>query len=449
MNKKICVVGGAGYVGLITGLGLAELGHTVVNVDVDEKRVAQLQAGEPPMYEEGILPVLQRNLASGRISFSTDLHEALARSTIVFVAVGTPAQEDGHADLSQIIEVADELASHLASYRVVVLKSTVPVGAVELVLDILRRSGEEGRDFDIVVNPEFLREGKGLRDFFHPDRIVIGSSSERASEMVRALYEPILRGTAGPPDLDEGAGEVPILQTDLASAQMIKYASNAFLAMRISYINEIAGLCDRVGADVKEVVRGLGYDSRIGDDYLAPGLGFGGPCLEKDLRALIKVAESHNYEPQILRAVLDRNNRQLEEVISKTKELVGPLLYGKQVAVFGLAFKVGTSDVRNSLALRVIERLEEEGAVVRAHDPIAIPEARVAEPHIGYCDDRYEAVTDADVLLILTDWPQFVEVDYERVMAAMQTPCIVDARNMLDAAKLRKQGFSYLGMGVS
>ncbi len=447
---QICVIGGAGYVGLITGLGLAELGHHVISMDLDREHIQALQAGESPIYEEGLPALLQANLEAGRIRFVTDPAEAVGPSEVVFIAVGTPAREDGQADLSQVIQVAEDLTRFIDSYKLIVIKSTVPVGTVELVRSILSRKKRESVDFDIVSNPEFLREGKGLYDFFYPDRIVIGTDSEKARQILQELYGPIRARTAHPPlaECDPRPKDpVPFVETDIASAQMIKYASNAFLAARISFINEIAGLCERVGADIREVARGMGYDPRIGPDYLEAGLGFGGPCLEKDLRALLRIAESNNYEPRLLRAVLDRNDQQLNEMITKVKQLVGYLLYKKIIAVFGLTFKPGTNDVRNSLALRLIEQLEREGAILHAHDPLAIPEARSLLPTLRCFDDPYEAATHAEALVITTDWPQFRELDFERLKREMAKPCIVDGRNLLEPEELRRLGFSYRGVG--
>ena len=367
-----------------------------------------------------------------------------------FIAVGTPSLDDGRADLSQVIQVAEELVKYIDTYKLIVVKSTVPVGTVELVRNILSREKQEGRDFDIVSNPEFLREGKGLYDFFCPDRIVIGATSEKARDVMRALYEPIVQGTASWPEGEQGrqtSGPVPVVETNLASAQIIKYASNAFLAARISFVNETAGICDRVGADIKEVARGIGYDPRIGHVYLEPGLGFGGPCLEKDLRALIGIAEESGYEPQLFKAVLERNERQIGEVLAKLKQLVGPILYRRNIAALGLSFKAGTNDVRNSLALKVIDQMENEGAIVRAYDPVSIPEARGLRPNVIYCEDPYETVSQADAVLILTEWPQFSKLHYKDIKDRMAHPRIIDARNLLNAEEMRALGFTYVGIG--
>jgi UDPglucose 6-dehydrogenase len=439
---NVCVVGGAGYVGLVTGVGLAQIGHRVVGVDIDDERVSALNAGRSPILEDGIDLLLERNLTNGRIRFTTDFDEAVTQCEFVFVAVGTPSQSDGQADLSQVIQVAESLQNHLAAYKIVVLKSTVPVGTVELVRDILGEGKEEGRDFDIVSNPEFLREGTGVRDFFEPDRIVIGTSSASALKATRELYAPLI--DAGN-TVDHAP--IPVIETDVASAQMIKYASNTFLATRISFINEVAGLCERVGADVREVSRGMGYDPRIGHAYLQAGLGFGGPCLDKDLRALIKIAETSGFEPGLLRSVLDRNELQIDDVVRKVKFMIGHLLYHRTIAVFGLAFKAGTNDLRNSMAVKVVTQLRGEGATVKAHDPVDFSEAEQAGIHSCYVADPYEAVRGADALMILTDWPEFSALDYGRIRDLMASPAIVDARNMLDATEMAALGFSYNGIG--
>lgn len=465
----ITVIGGSGYVGFITGLGMAELGNSVINVDIDDTKVAMMNAGTSPIYEEDIdlSQVLQRNLDAGRIEFTTDLQRGVNHGEVIFIAVGTPEKESGEADLSQVIGVAEEIVDYIDSYKVLVMKSTVPVGTVELIGSILNRKRQEGQDFDIVSNPEFLREGKGLYDFFNPTRIVIGTDSDRACQTMRKLYAPFLSPESEVPSPEGLEGnhpprttrheplttnyeprvDTPLVQTDLASAQMIKYASNTFLATRISFINEIAGLCEKIGADVKEVIRGMGYDDRIGHEYLEPGIGFGGPCLEKDLKALIKISESNDYQPNFLRAVLEKNEHQIRQVVNKAKDLAGYPLYRKIIAIFGLAFKAGTNDVRTSLALRIIEQLQDLGAEIHAHDPQAIPEARQLKPDIAYFEDPYEAVRHADTLVILTDWPQFRGLNYSKVAKLMNSPNIVDGRNLLVSKEMQKLGFRYRGVG--
>ena len=450
---NVSVLGGAGYVGLITGLGLAEIGHHVTNIDVDRPRIDRLQAGQSPIYEDGIEPLLNSNLDAGRLHFSTDLDGALTSSEVVFIAVGTPSQEDGRADLSQAMQVTEKLAPCIDAYKLIVIKSTVAASTMDLILSILGRDRREGEDFDIVANPEFLREGKGLHDFFYPDRIVIGTSSERARRTMRSLYEPIvLRRVSWPmgsPGPVPTSSAVPIVETDLASAQIIKYASNAFLAARVSFVNEVAEVCERVGADITEVAKGIGYDPRIGQRYLEAGPGFGGPCLEKDLSALINVAEASGYDPRLLRSVLERNEKPAANMLAKAKQVIGSPPYGKTIAVLGLSFKSGTNDVRNSPALKVIDQLEKEGANIRAHDPVAIEEAPCLRPHIAYYDDPYDAVCQADAVLILTEWPCFKELDYEKIKARMAYPRIMDARNLLDPKAMSHLGFTYVGLGWS
>ncbi len=447
---NLSVVGGAGYVGLVTGVGFAALGHSVVCQDVDEVRINALRTGHHSIYEPDMDRLLRENLARGRLHFTTSLREAIRHGEIVVIAVGTPARANGEADLSQVVHVAEEVACEARDgYQVIVVKSTVPVGTMELLRTILSQRKVEGKQVDVVANPEFLREGKAFRDFFSPDRIVIGSSSPRALTLVRDLYAPIVR-RAVPPDAGgrPDASQVPVIETDLASAQMTKYAANAFLAMRISFINEIAVLCERSGADVRQVVRGLGYDPRIGAAYLSPGLGFGGPCLEKDLHALIKVAEGHQFDPTVLRATLERNAQQTVEVVGKIKRMAGGILNHRLIAVYGLAFKAFTNDLRNSMALRVIHALQTEGANIRVHDPMALPSARAQCPDLMCCDDPYDAAVAADVLVVATEWPEFRELDYARIKAGMRNPCIVDGRNLLDPTELRRLGFRYAGVGI-
>lgn len=471
---NVTIIGGSGYVGFITGLGFAELGNDVINVDIDAEKVEMMNSGRSPIYEEEIDldEVLQHTRQEGRIRFTTNLEEGVKHAEVIFIAVGTPEKENGEADLSQVIGVAEDLLKYVNSYKVIVMKSTVPVGTVELICSILKREKVEGEDFDIVANPEFLREGSGLYDFFHPARIVIGTNSERAKEIMRQLYAPFLSPESGVRSLESTENDpghstqglaqasdpglmtldsrlaTPLVETDIASAQMIKYASNAFLATRISFINEIASICERVGADVKEVAKGMGYDPRIRHEYLDAGIGFGGPCLEKDLKALIKIAGNSGYEPRFLNAVLEKNEYQVRQVIAKLKELTGYLLYKKIIAIFGLAFKAGTNDVRTSLSLRVIDQLEKEGAIIRAHDPAAIPEAKRIMSRIEYYEDPYEAVHHADALLILTDWPQFQQLDYAKIKERIASSHIIDGRNVLDALTLRELGFKYVGIGI-
>ncbi len=449
---QITVIGGSGYVGFVTGLGFAELGNDVVNVDIDAAKVEMMNGGCSPIYEEDIdlNDVLQRNLDAGRIEFTTDLEKGMSHGEIVFIAVGTPEKQDGEADLSQVIDVAEGIGAYLDEYKVLVMKSTVPVGTLDLVCSILGRGREEGAHFDVASNPEFLREGRGLYDFFHPDRIVLGTTSERASAMLRELYEPFLCDESSA--ISEGGPcvprtGVPLVQTDIASAQMVKYAANTFLATRISFINEIASICRAVNASVGDVIRGMGFDERIGHHYLQPGIGFGGPCLEKDLKAMIRISENNDYQPTFLKAVLERNDAQIRNTVAMVRRAAGYPLYKKTIAVFGLAFKPGTNDVRTSLSLRIIAALRRDGAVVCAHDPQALLEARTLMPDIDYFENPYEAVEHADVLVILTDWPEYRELDFGKIRDSMARAKIVDGRSLLEPAEMQILGFDYRGVG--
>jgi UDPglucose 6-dehydrogenase len=446
---QVCVIGGGGYVGLVTGVGLAEIGHQVVNLDVSHSVISDLQDGITPIMENRLDSLVKENLRKDRIRFTTDPASAIESSNMVFIAVGTPSDSSGAADLSAIIDVATEISAHLSGYKIIVMKSTVPIGTLESVRAILSRGSTEGVDFDLVSNPEFLSEGRAFDDFFYPDRIVLGSDSPGAMSEIKDLFKPIIeRDVEWPrPGSTSGSGSVPVVETDIASAQMIKYASNAFLATRISFVNEIATMCERTGADVSEVTHGMGFDSRIGHSYLSPGIGFGGPCLEKDLSALIALAESNGYDPAFLQSVLDRNDRQVTDVVNKIRSLADVPLVGKTIAVFGLSFKAGTNDVRNSLALRVIDRLTEEGAIVKASDPVSIDEALNLRSSLQCYEDPYEAVADADVLAIFTDWPVFKELDFSRIRSLMRNPRIVDGINLLDHGELEDLKFEHIRVG--
>jgi UDPglucose 6-dehydrogenase len=424
---------GTGYVGLATGAALANLGNSVICVDTDEEKIANLTAGNIPFYEKGLEELVAKNLSTRRLSFTTNLSTGVASSDIIFVAVGTPVKSTGGADLSQIISVTKDLVKVMADYRIIVVKSTVPVGTSELILDIFVREGmTEGEDFDMVFNPEFLREGDALYDFFHPTRIVIGSNNERAGQKVAELFNPL---------------KTDVIFTTIANAKMIKYAANTFLASRISFINEIANICERVGADVREVARGLGYDRRLGNGYLSAGIGFGGPCLTKDLKALIKMAENYGYEPYHLKSILEKNEHQVREVVRKIREAMGGTLYNKRIGILGLAFKAETSDVRDSNALRIIELLKDQGATIRAYDPLAMPEAKKILCSVEYVRDAYSAAEGSDALVILADWDEFKDLNLGRIKKLLATPIIIDGRNIYEPDKMTEMGFNYRGVG--
>lgn len=430
---SICVVGGLGYVGLVTGACLAELGHTVTGVDVDAERLALVHNGQMPFHEPGLRDLVERGLASGRFRLAPTLAEGMEDARIVFVAVATPARPDGETDLSQVFAAAEDLARLLRRRTIIAIKSTVPLGTHQAVKRVLDAAGcVEGRDYDLVAVPEFLREGHAVHDFLHPTRIVIGGADPAVRREIRHLFAGL---------------EAPVLETTFEQALLIKYASNAFLAMRVSFANELAGLCDVAGVDVAEVIRGMGYDARIGHAYLAPGIGFGGPCLEKDLRSLIRVAEASGYEPGFFRAVLEKNEHQVRQIVRRVVDALQGDLYQRTVAALGLAFKPGTSDMRNSLAVRVLDRLQRQGALIRAHDPLANREARQLLEGVEIFDDPYEAVTGSHLVLMLNGCEEFRGLDLDRIRMLVAVPRIVDGVNVLDPAAARAAGFTYQGIG--
>ena len=426
---KIAVVG-TGYVGLVTGACFADLGHEVTCVDVSDERVGKLREGHIPIHEPGLEEVVARGLESGRLRFTTDHGEAMRGAQFAFICVQTPPADDGSADLSFVQAAAEDLAKHISSYMVVINKSTVPVGARDFVERVIRQRLPENVEFDVASNPEFLREGTAVFDFMHPDRVVIGTASERAAGLLTELYRPL------------GA---PLIVTDPASAEMIKYASNTFLATKISFINAIANICDAVGADVKDVALGMGYDARIGFEFLKPGPGFGGSCLPKDSAALIRTAEENGYDFRLLRGVLEVNDEQHRVIVRKLERNAGGLS-GKTIAVWGVAFKPNTDDVRDSPALAVMDLLKESGARVRAYDPV-VGEAVYQRNGIERAPGPIEAAEGADAVLVLTEWNEFRWLDFGRVREVMKTPVIVDARNLLDPHTLRQMGFTYEGVG--
>ena len=422
MSADIVVIG-TGYVGITTAACLAHLGHRVVGADIDARRVEQLSHGEIPIVEDGLEELVKEGLASGNLRFTTDSAGAAATCEFAYLCVPTPQSHDGHADLSHIEAVATVIGPVLPPESIVVNKSTVPVGSTRVVERVLGRS-----DVFVVSNPEFLREGSAVHDFLHPDRIVIGSDDQSAAIRVASLY----LGVASPP-----------IVTDPASAETIKYASNAFLATKVSFVNAIAAVCEAVGADVNDVVLGMGYDPRIGHQFLRPGPGWGGSCLPKDTRALVSIAEDSGYDFDLLKGVITVNEQQLERVVTKVCDSVGGSVNGLTVAAWGLAFKARTDDLRDSPALDIIRRLTGRGATVRAYDPA------VHSPIEGIevCADPYAACENADVLVVLTEWDEFRWLDLDKVAAAMTGLAIVDSRNVLDRAAAARRGFNYQGIG--
>jgi UDPglucose 6-dehydrogenase len=430
---KLCVVG-TGYVGLVAGTCFAESGNDVICVDIDADKIAALRRGAVPIYEPGLEELIKRNVAQQRLSFSTDLEDAVRRSLICFIAVGTPEGANGDADLSAVMAVAGRIGAAMDGYRVVVDKSTVPVGTAARVAEVMR--SHTAQEFDVVSNPEFLKEGAAIEDFQKPDRVVIGHRGERARAIMEELYKPFVR-----------TGN-PILFMTPESAEMTKYAANAMLAARISLINEIANLCEAVGSDVEDVRRGVGLDKRIGPAFLFPGVGYGGSCFPKDVKALITMAEARDVSPRLLRAVDEVNIAQKRLLYRKVVQHFGPALHGRCMAVWGLSFKPRTDDMREAPSVTLIEQLLESGARVQAHDPVALDVARkVFGDRIAYHDVAYEALRGADAALIVTEWPEFKQPDFARMKALMRQPVLFDGRNLYELSTMRSLGFTYYGVG--
>jgi len=428
---NVCVIG-IGHVGLVAGAGLAELGNRVICVDTDKKKLANLQAGGMPFYEHGLEELVIENQKAERLFFTADIAEGVHPSDVIIIAVNTPENESGEADISQITRVSEDLAQAMNKYKIIVIKSTVPIGTLALVTETFQNRGKmEGVDFDIVAIPEFLREGNAVYDFFHPSRIIIGTDNSKARDTLDRLFSSL---------------NAPIIHTKPVTAQMIKYASNAFLSSRISFINEIANICEEVGADVANVTHGMSYDKRFGEGYLNPGIGFGGPCLVKDLKALIKMAESHGYEANYLKSILEKNESQIRVLVHKVKEALGGSLYEKTIGVLGLAFKEGTSDVRNSLSIKIIEHLKMEGANIKAYDPQGMEEARKIISNISLVQDPYQAA-EADALVILTAWQEFKSLNLKKLRGSLKKPIVIDGVNVLDPQEMKELGFIYQGVG--
>lgn len=437
---------GTGYVGLVTGTCLAEMGHTVTCVDIDAEKVSELQAARLPIYEAGLQELVESNLAEGRIRFTTSLAEATENADIHFIAVGTPAREDGSSDLRYVLEVAKQLGQVIGGdYNVIVDKSTVPVGTGHQVTSVvaaeLESRGVETR-FDVVSNPEFLREGVAIEDFMRPDRVVIGADCEEAFQKIRQLYAPFMRNH-----------EV-ILRMGLREAEMTKYAANALLATKISFMNEIAAVCEKYGVDVESVRLGIGSDHRIGYHFLYAGCGYGGSCFPKDVKALVSMAEEAGVEPALLSAVEKRNELQKHTLSRKVFSRLGENLSGKTIALWGLAFKPGTDDMREAPSLSLLHELIKAGAHVRAYDPVAMPAARKAlsntweeEGKLQFCDHQYEALADADALVLVTEWKPFRNPDFEQIMELLKMPLIFDGRNQYDPSLMLEMGIEYCGIG--
>ena len=430
--SSVAVIG-TGYVGLTTAVCLSELGHRVSGVDIDEEKIATLQDGKPTIYEPGLDDLLPKNLSSGRLKFTTDYKEAIPGAEFVFIAVGTPPRRRGEADLVFVKQAAKSLAGAMKSTVTIVNKSTVPIGTGDIVSRIVSENLQTEIPFTVVSNPEFLREGSAVYDFMHPDRLVFGSHDGSAAQAVADLYKAL---------------KARILITDLYTAEMIKYASNAFLATRISFINEIARICERVDADVKVVSEGMGLDRRIGPLFLDAGIGYGGSCFPKDVKALARMAEAMGYHPELLDAVMEINLDQRTLVVEKLREVLGALR-DQTIGILGLSYKPDTDDVREAPSIDVIQNLLQKGARVRVYDPKAMPTMQRQLNSIQYCRDPYELATGADGLMIVTEWDEFRTLDLDRIKQLMRRPVLVDGRNLYDPKKMRELGFVYRGVGRS
>ncbi|MFW5713831.1 MAG: UDP-glucose dehydrogenase family protein [Brevefilum sp.] len=429
---KICVIG-TGYVGLVTGTCFADIGHRVTCLDIDERRIEQLENGIMPIYEPGLKQMVDQNVEAGRLDFTTSYAEALKEIEFAFIAVGTPSSLEGEADMQYISQAVKSIAQNLDHEIIIVNKSTVPVGTGDWVAEIIESlNGHTRPNFSVVSNPEFLREGSAVGDFMNPDRVVLGSTNPDAAQKVADLYEPL---------------RSPIMITDLRTAEMIKYASNAFLATRISFINEIANICESLGANVQEVARGMGMDNRIGPSFLDAGLGWGGSCFPKDVRALAHMAATRGTHPQLLQAVMDINQNQRTRAVKKLEDALGGL-EGRLIGVLGLSFKPNTDDTRDAPSLDIIHSLLDAGAKVQAFDPQAMDASKKEIPEMTFCQNPYEVAEGANALLLATEWNQFKSLDFEKVKAKMDGDVILDGRNLWDGESLAALGFRYYGVGV-
>jgi UDPglucose 6-dehydrogenase len=430
---NIAVIG-AGYVGLVTGAGLADFGNDVICCDIKEETIDALNKGDIPIYEPGLDEIVKRNANEGRLHFTTNTREAIQHSRAIFIAVGTPPKKDGSADLQYVEDVAGAIAEHMNGPKLVITKSTVPIGTGRMIERILDKSGN-GHKASVVSNPEFLREGSAIEDFRNPDRVVIGASDKESIALMKMIYAPLHKM------------EIPFVITNLESSELIKYAANGFLATKISFINEVAQVCERVGADVNDVARGMGLDSRIGPRFLQTGPGFGGSCFPKDSSALVTIAQAHKYPFQIMEAVLKVNDDIKQRMVTKVIESLSGDVDGKTIGILGLAFKPDTDDMRDSPAITLIQGLQKRGAIIRAYDPGAIENARKIFADVKYCGDAYETATGADALVIATEWNVFRSLQLDRLKKLLKQPLIIDLRNVYEPQQMKDEGFTYVSVG--
>ncbi len=431
--KKITFVG-TGYVGLVGGAGISEFGHQVTCADIDQNKIERLKAGEIPIYEPGLESLVKQNVAKGRLHFSHDVPKSIQNANIIFVAIGTPQRSNGEANLSAIESVAKTIGENLNGYKIICTKSTVPIGTGKRIEEIIRSMNPNG-DFDYVSNPEFLREGAAVKDFLHPDRVVIGTRTQKAIKVMGEVYRPLY------------INETPIISTTVETAEMIKYAANAFLSLKISYINEIANLCEAVGADVQDVARAMGLDGRISAKFLHPGPGYGGSCFPKDTHALAATGQKNRSPLLTVEAAIKTNASQKVRMVDKLKRLMGGSFKGKTVAVLGLAFKPQTDDVREAASIVIVSNLAESGATVQAYDPIAMDNFKNHFPNIQYFDSWQDAVKNADACILLTEWNEFRGMDLNKLKDLMKTPVLLDTKNIISIQELESRGFTYDNVG--
>jgi UDPglucose 6-dehydrogenase len=425
---------GTGYVGLVTGAGLADFGNDVICVDIDQKKIDALKQGKIPIYEPGLDKIVNRNVSDGRLQFSTDLLEAIRVSRAIFIAVGTPPKADGSADLRYVEEVARTIARYMNGPKLIVTKSTVPIGTGRMIEQILTEAGNDHKG-TVVSNPEFLREGSAIEDFMKPDRVVVGASDRESVHLMKEIYAPL------------HSLEIPFVVTNVESAELIKYASNGFLATKISFINEIAVLCELLGGDVQDVARGMGLDTRIGSKFLQAGPGFGGSCFPKDTSAVADIARRYGYEFEIMEAVLRVNDNIKQRMVGKVVDALCGNVKGKRIGILGLAFKPETDDMRDSPAIPLINGLQQQGASIRAYDPQAMENAGKIFEHVTFCHDAYQTAEGADALVIATEWNEFRSLNLERIRKLLQQPVIVDLRNVYDPRRMHSEGFTYVSVG--
>ena len=432
--KNIAIIG-TGYVGLVTGVGLSEFGNKVICLDINQSKINDLNAGKVPIYEPGLEDLIRKNVNSERLFFSSDMASSIKESEVIIIAVGTPQSKNGAADLKYVFDALNSISENLNSYKVIVTKSTVPIGTGEKIITKLKKNYDENIDFDYVSNPEFLREGSAVKDFLWPDRVIIGTNNEKALQIMRDIYRPLY------------INKNPIQRAAVETSEMIKYASNSFLALKISFINEIANLCESVGADVHDVAIAMGKDGRISDKFLHPGPGFGGSCFPKDLEALLSLSREHSVTMETLQAAIKANRNQKERIGEKLDRLVSGGIKGKKIAILGLAFKANTDDVRESSTIDLIKFILNQGGFVNAYDPIANESMAKIFNDIHYFDNVYDAIYEVDALVIMTEWNEFRALDLNRIKKSMRNNYVLDTRNILNMKELSEQGFVYDNIG--